>query len=79
MVLACPVICKSSSPFVTPVGIVLTTGIIVTSMFHSFFQFFGKVYVLVSILVFFDFYSVVQQYGKVHYSAVPLFFSVNYL
>ena len=61
---------KSSRPFNNPLVTVkkapITTGIIVTFMFHSFFfQFSNKVEVLVSLFTFFQFYSVVSWDSKV--------------
>ena len=54
---------KSSRPFNNPLVTVpkapITIGIIVTFMFHSFFQFSSKVKVLISLFTFFQFYSVV--------------------
>ncbi len=43
----------------------ITIGIIVTCMFHSFFQFSCKVEVLISLFTFFQFYSVVSRDSKV--------------
>ena len=43
----------------------ITIGIIVTFMFHSFFQFSSKVEVLISLFIFFQFYSVVGRDIKV--------------
>ena len=46
MVPACPTISNSSSPFIKPLGIVLSTpitiGITVTFIFHSFFSFLAR-------------------------------------
>ena len=54
---------KSSSPFSNPLVTVpnapITIGIIVTFMFHSFFQFPSKVEVLILLFTFFQFYSLV--------------------
>ena len=56
MVFICPLIFKSSTSFTNPLGVVpsplLTTGITVTVMFHSFL-FSSKVYVLISLFAFF--------------------------
>ena len=56
---------KSSRPFdnllVTVPKAPITIGIIVTFMFHSFFQFSCKVKVLISLFTFFQFYSVVSR------------------
>ena len=61
---------KSSSPFSNPLVTVLNTaitiGIIVTYMFHSFFQFSSKVEVLILLFTFFQFYSVVSRGSKVN-------------
>ena len=60
---------KSSSPFSNPLVTVpkapITIGIIVTFMFHSFFQFPSKVVVLILLFRFFQFYSVVSRDSKV--------------
>ena len=62
---------KSSSPFNNPLVIVpkapITIGIIVTFMFHSFFQFLGKVQVLILLFTFFQFYSDIE-YNKIENS-----------
>ena len=42
-------------------------------MFHSFFQFSSKVEVLILLFIFFQFYSVVRPYSKVHNLANSLF------
>ena len=71
-------ISKSSSPFSNPLVTVpnapMTIGIIVTCMFHSFFQFPSKVEVLILLFTFFQFYSVVSRDNKVDYFASSLFF-----
>ena len=68
---------KSSSPFSNPLVTVpnapITIGIIVTFMFHSFFQFPSKVDVLL-LFTFFQFYSVVSRDSKVDNFAISLFF-----
>ena len=55
MVSTRPPTSKSSSPFSNPLVTVpnapITIGIIVTSMFHSFFQFPSKVKVLIIIII----------------------------
>ena len=60
----CPLISKSSSPFINPLVTVpralIIIDITVTFMFHSFFQFSGKVEIFISLFVFFQFYSVVS-------------------
>ena len=57
-----PLTSKSSrlfnNPLVTLPKAPVTIGIIVTFMFHSFFQFSSKVEVLISLFTFFQFYSV---------------------
>ena len=59
---------KSSSLFNNPLFTVpkapITIGIIVTFMFHTFFQFSSKVEVLILLFTFFQFYSVVSQPGQ---------------
>ena len=60
---------KSSSPFSNPLVTVpnapITIGIIVTCMFHSFFQFPSKVEVVILLFTFFQFYSVASRDSKV--------------
>ena len=73
---------KSSSPLITPSVTVsrapITIGIIVTFMFHSFFQFSSKVQVLILLFAFFQFYSVVSRDSKVHNSgSSPFLFIIN--
>ena len=81
MVSTRPLISKSSSPFinylVTEASSPITIGINVTFMFHSFFQFSSKVYVLIFLFVFLPFYPLVSWNGKVYYSADSFF--VEYL
>ena len=59
---------KSCSPFNNPLVTVpkapITIGIIVTLMFHSFFQISSKVEVLILLFTFFQFYSVVSRDSK---------------
>ena len=78
MVSTRPPTSKSSRHFnnslVTVLKAPITIGIIVTFMFHSFFQFFSKVEVLISLFAFFQFYSVVCRDSKVDYFADFLFF-----
>ena len=78
MVSTRPPTSKSSSPFSNPLDTVqsapITIGIIVTCMFHSFFQFPSKVEVLILLFTFFQFYSVVSQDSKVDNFASSLFF-----
>ena len=72
-----PLTSKSSSPFTNPLVTVskapIIIGIIVTFMFHSFFQFPNMVEVLILLFAFFQLYSVVSQDSKVHKSAGSLF------
>ena len=69
---------KSSRPFSNPLVTVpnapITIGIIVTFMFHSFFQFSSKVQVLILLFTFFLFYSVVSWDSKVDNFASCLLF-----
>ena len=78
MVSTRPPISKSSRPFNNPLVTVpkapITIGIIVTFMFHSFFQFSSKVEVLISLFTLFQFYSVVSRDSKVDNFADFLFF-----
>ena len=73
---------KSSSslnnPFVTVPKAPITIGIIVTFMFHSFFQFPSKDEVLIFLFSFFQFYSVVSRNSKVDNFAHSLVFVDNY-
>ena len=63
-----------SNPLVTVPNVPITIGIIVTCMFHSFFQFPSKVEVLILLFTFFQIYSVVSRDSKVDYFASSLFF-----
>ena len=76
MVSTRPPTSKSSSPFSNPLVAVpnapITISIIVTCMFHSFFQFSSKVKVLIILFTFFQFYSVVSRNSKVDYFASSL-------
>ena len=78
MVSTHPPTSKSSSPFSNPLVTVpkapITIGIIVTFMFHSFFQFPSKVQVLILLFTFFQFYSLVSRDSKVDNFANSLFF-----
>ena len=70
---------KSSSQFnnylVTIPNAPITIGIIITFMFHSFFNFLTRPEVLILFFfTFFQFHSVVSQYSKVYNSANSLFF-----
>ena len=71
-------ISKSSRPFSNPLVTVpnapITIGIILTSMFYSFFQFPSKVEVLILLFTFFKFFSVVSRDSKVDYFANSFFF-----
>ena len=77
MVSTRPPTSKSSRSFNNPLISVpkapITIGIIVTFMFHSFFQFPSKVEVLISLCTFFQFYSVVYRDSKVDNFADFLF------
>ena len=76
MVSTPPLISKSTNPCTNPLVTVpnapITIGITFTFMFHSFYQFSSKVYVLISLL-FFQSYPVINRNGKVHYSASSQF------
>ena len=78
MVSTRPPTSKSSSPFGNPLVTVpkapITIGIIVTGMFHSFFQFPSKVEVLILLFTFFQFYYVVSWDSEVDSFASSLFF-----
>ena len=67
MVSTRPPISKSSSRFNNPLVTVTKApiGIIVTFVFHSFFQFPSKVQVLILLFPFFQFYSVVSRDCKI--------------
>ena len=77
MVSTCPPSLKSSSPFnipsVTVSNTPITIGIIITFMFHSFFQFPIKVCKLI-LFTFFQFYFVVSRDSKVGNFSCSLFF-----
>ena len=78
MVSTLPPTSKSSrlfyNPLVTAPKAPITIGIIITFMFHSFFQFPSKVEVLIILFTFFHFYFVVSRDSKVDYFAGSLFF-----
>ena len=78
MVSTCPPTSKSLSPFNNPLVTMpkasIMIGIIVTFLFHSFFQFSSKVQVLILLFTFFQFYSVVSWDSKVHNFASSLSF-----
>ena len=67
---------KYSSPFSNPLVTVpnapITIGIIVTCMFHSFFNFLARSRYLSFFWHSFSFYSVVSRESKVHYFASSL-------
>ena len=69
---------KSSRPFNNPLVTVqkapITIGIIVTFIFHIFFQFSRKVEAHISLFTFFQFYSMVSRDSKVENFADFLFF-----
>ena len=77
MVSICSFISKSSNPFINPLVPVpsasITIGITITFTFHSFFQFSVKVLVLIFIFAFFQFYPLISQNSKFHYSTGSLF------
>ena len=81
MVFTCPPTSKSSSPFNNPLVIVLKTpitiSIIVTFMFHSFFNSFARSRLLILLFTFFQFYSVVSPDSKVHNFASSLFLLIT--
>ena len=81
MVSTRPPTSKSSRPFNNPLVTVpkapIIIGIIVTCMFHSFFQFPSKVEVLILLFTFFQFYSVVSRDSKVDNFAISLFLLLN--
>ena len=92
MVSTRPPTSKSSRPFNNPLVTVpkasITIGIIVTFIFHSFFQFSSKVEVLISLFTFFQLYLVGCRDSKVdnfadyyyyYYYFTPYEFSVPML
>ena len=66
-----------SSPYINSLVTVpsasIIIGITVTFMFLSFFQFSCKVKVFILLYTFFQYYSMVSRYSKVHNSAISLF------
>ena len=81
MVSTHPPTSKSSSPFNNPSVTLpkapITIVVIVIVMFHSLFVFLKfpeKVQILILLFTFFQFYSVVNRYSKVHNFANSLFF-----
>ena len=84
MVSTRPPTSKSSRPFNNPLVTVpnapITIGIIVTFMFYSFFLFYSKVKVLISLFTFFQFYSVVSRHSKVvNFADFLLFFLLIFI
>ena len=71
---------NSSSPYnntlVTVPKAPITIGIIVTCMFHNFFQFPSKVKVLILLFTIFQFYSVVNRDSKVVNFGSSLFITI---
>ena len=63
-----------SNPLVTVPKALITIGIIVTCMFHSFFSSLAKVEVLMLLFTFLQFYSVVSRDSKVDNFVISLFF-----
>ena len=80
MVSTCPPTSNFSSPLINLLVTVpkspITIGIIVTFIFHSFFQFSSKVQVLILLFTLFQFYSVVSRDSKVDNFANFLFFII---
>ena len=66
-----------NNPLVTGPKAPIIIRIIVTLMFHSFFQFSSKVEVLILLLAFFQFYSVVSRERKVNNFANPIFLLID--
>ena len=83
MVSTCPTTSKSSSPFSNPIVTVpnapITIGIIVTCMFHSFFNSLARSRYLYLLFTFFQFYSVVSRDSKVDYFASSLFLLIKHV
>ena len=82
MVFTRPPISMSSIPFNNPLVTVskapVTIGIIITLIFHNFFQLPSKFEVLILIFTFFQFYSVVSWGSKVDNFPNSFFFVVDY-
>ena len=78
MVSTRPPTSKSSRPFYNPLVTVpkapITTGIIVTFVFHNFFNSLARSMILISLFTYFQFYSVVSWDSKVDNFADFLFF-----
>ena len=76
-----PVISKSFSPctnlLLTVLRTPITFGIIITFIFHSFFQFPSQVEVLIPLFIFYQLDSFIRQDNNVHNSASSLFFFVD--
>ena len=74
---------KSSRPFRNPLVTVqnapITIGIIVTFMFHSFFNSLARLKVLIHLFTFFQFYSVVSRDSKIDNFPYCLFFFFGWL
>ena len=68
-----------SNPLVSVPNAPITIGVIVTFMFHYFFQFPSKVEVLILLFTFFQFHSVVSRNSKVDYFASSLFYFFGWL
>ena len=66
--------CSFNNPFVTEPKAPITIGMIVTFVFHRFFQFPCKVEVLILLFTFFQFYSVVSGDRRVPSFTNSLFF-----
>ena len=83
MVATRPLISKSSCPFTNPSLTVsrapITIGIIVTFIFHNFFQSPSKIHVLIRLFTFFIFYSVASRHSKVLNFASSLFLFLFFL
>ena len=77
MVSTRPLISKSSSAFIYPLVTAptaqITTDIIITSMFHSFFNSLARSWYFIFLFTFFQFYSVVCRDSKVYNSASSIF------
>ena len=66
-----------NNPLVTVPKAPITIGIIVTFIFHFFFQFPSKVDVLILLFIFFQFYSVVSRNRKLHSFASSFFLLIS--
>ena len=77
MIPTLPVISKSSEPCTNPLVTVpkalITIGITVTFMFQSFYNFPGKIRVLILLFAFLQFYSMVSKDSKVLNLAISPF------